>query len=162
VVDVAAPAEFIPFRFRVLLFSASGSSVSELRRQAPGSILCQGAFSELSGLEAVMTPKKVQEGGWNWGERLRAGTTTFQPITLKRGMTSLDDGWAWFDLVTRRANYALRLGGRIEVLDQNGQAPLLTWVLTNVLPLKFKGLTSTPPPTRWPWKSCRSPTRACT
>lgn len=135
----AGPAEFIPFRFHVLLFSASGSSANDQDRQAPSNVLCQGAFSEVSGLEVSMTPKKVAEGGWNWGERLRVGTSTFQPITLKRGTTAMNDAFEWYDLVARRANYALRLTGRIEVYDSNGQPPMLAWELTNVLPIKFKG-----------------------
>lgn len=138
--DVVAPEEFIPFRFRVLLFSAEDPSFEKISVANPGTLVCQGAFSEVTGLEATMTPKKVQEGGANYGERLLAGPTTFQPITLKRGMTRLDDAWAWFELVTRRANYGLRLAGRIEVRDSNiSKEPLLTWVLSNVLPIKFKG-----------------------
>lgn len=126
-----APREFIPFRFKVELYDREG-----------GALLCQGAFSEVSGLEATMTPKSLKEGGRNWGEVQLAGPTTFAPVVLKRGITEVKDLWSWFDLCTRQAQHALRLIGTIRVFhpedfDQN-QA-LLTWHLTNALPTRFKG-----------------------
>ena len=65
--------------------------------------------------------------------------TTFSAITLKRGMSAIDDAWQWFDLVTRGANYGLRFAGKIDVFNGNKEQPALTWTLDNVLPLKFKG-----------------------
>jgi phage tail-like protein len=103
-------------------------------------ILCRGAFSEVTGLEATMKPKAVREGGRNWGEIQLAGPTSFGPVTLKRGITEVADLWAWFDATTRQANYALRYTGRIEVFDPDRpDKPALTWTLSNALPTKFKG-----------------------
>lgn len=121
-------AEFIAFRFRVALFSGEGE------------LLCEGAFSEVTGLEASMSPKALKEGGRNWGEVQLSGPTTFAPVVLKRGVTRCPDLWSWFDATTRQANYALRYTGRIEVLDPaEPDRPALTWTLTNALPTKFKG-----------------------
>ncbi len=128
------PAEFIAFRFRVTLFDA----------QEVSQAICQGAFSEVTGLEASMTPKAHKEGGRNWGEVQLSGPTTFTPVVLKRGITQIADMWNWFDITTRSANYGLRYNGLIEVFYPDGE-PALRWHLVNVLPVKFKGpdLTST-------------------
>lgn len=121
-------AEFIPYRFRVILQSAEG-------RQ-----LCQGAFSEVTGLEASMGQKTYREGGRNWGEVQLSGPTTFPPVILKRGVTEIADLWNWFDATTRQANYGLRYTGTIEVFNPDQpDRPALVWTLTNALPTKFKG-----------------------
>ena len=121
--------EFIPFAFEVWI-------MDDQQR-----VLCKGAFSEVSGLEASMTPKTVKEGGRNWGEVQLAGPVVFQPVVLKRGVTDLGDLWRWFDAVNRQANYGLRYSARIDVYhnDSTRSEPVLRWTLTNVLPIKFKG-----------------------
>lgn len=125
-------AEFIAHRFQVNLFAAEGS--------AGAGILCAGAFSEVSGLEASMTPKTVKEGGRNWGEVQLAGPTNFSTIVLKRGITEIGDLWRWFDLVGNRANYNLRMSGEIRVLSNHQpDQVVLQYRLQNVLPIKFKG-----------------------
>lgn len=134
-------SEFVPFRFRVSLFASNRSEV-----------LCGGYFSEVTGLEVTMEPKVIAEGGRNWGAFQRSGQTKFAPVVLKRGVTSIDDLWEWFDVTTRGANYGYRLTGEIEVLgnptvqiDQQGKITSVTdntvmvWKLAQVLPAKFKG-----------------------
>lgn len=123
-------AEFIPYRFNVFLFLDEGDN----------KLLCRGSFSEVSGLEASMTPKTYKEGGRNWGEVQLAGITTFPPIVLKRGVTELADLWHWFDATSRQANYGLRCRGRIEVTNPDQpDRPALVWTLTNAMATKFKG-----------------------
>jgi len=119
---------FIPFRFRV-----------ELTPPGRSEPLCRGAFSEVSGLEATMTVKALAEGGRNWGEVQLSGPVRFAPVVLKRGVTEVDDLYQWFDLVTRQAEYGLRLHGHILVLAPGGRQPLLTWKLHRALPTRFKG-----------------------
>ena len=126
---VGSIGEFIPHRFRVLLYGEQGAS-------AP---ICSGAFSEVTGLEAGQVPLKFKEGGRNWGEVQLSGVTTFPPVVLKRGMTEVADLWTWFEYSTRQANYQYRLQGKIQVLAPNGKDIALTWLLDNVLPIKFKG-----------------------
>lgn len=122
-------SEFIPFRFRVALYDGEG-----------GRLLCRGAFSEVSGLEATMAPKTLREGGRNWGEVQLAGPTSFAPVILKRGITEVADLWNWFDVSTRQSNHALRLSGTIDVYHpQDPDKPLLRWRITNALPTRFKG-----------------------
>lgn len=139
-------AEFVPFRFRVNLYNSSNNQ-----------LLCAGAFSEVSGFELTMEPKAIQEGGRNWGELQRSGITKFAPMVLKRGVTTVNDLWSWFDACSRGSNYGYRLHGEILVLGNptttvaagNGQDshpsvsvsenPVMTWRLQGVLPTKFKG-----------------------
>jgi phage tail-like protein len=133
--------EFVPFRFKVTLFA-------EDRAQ----IVCGGYFSEVMGLEVTMEPKAIAEGGRNWGTIQRSGQATFSPAILKRGVTTVNDLWSWFDTTTRGANYGYRLQGEIEVLgnpsanvSESGNLisvtpnPIMTWKLERVLPIRFKG-----------------------
>lgn len=124
-------SEFVPFRFKVILLRADTQDV-----------LCDASFSEVSGLELTMEPKVIAEGGRNWGEIQRSGPTKFSPIVLKRGVTSLNDLWSWFDTTTRGANYGYRLDGEITIYAMgNGvsKEPVMKWKLNNVLPTRFKG-----------------------
>jgi phage tail-like protein len=120
---------FVPFRFKI--------SLSGDLPVAPGSNpLCDGAFSEAAGLEATMTPRVIREGGRNFGQVQRAGPTAFGALTLKRGVTSQEDLWTWFDLIANRERFGRRLSGRIEVYSSGDLA--IAWTLVNALPIKFK------------------------
>jgi phage tail-like protein len=125
-------SEFVPFRFKVNLYNSENNQ-----------LLCSGKFSEVSGFELTMEPKTIQEGGRNWGELQRSGVTKFTPIILKRGVTTINDLWSWFDASTRGANYGYRLHGEIIVLGNplkgSEENPIMTWHLENVMATKFKG-----------------------
>lgn len=143
---MAEISEFVPFRFKVSLYHSDSNE-----------LLCAGYFSEVTGFELTMEPKAIKEGGLNWGEHQRSGPTKFAPIILKRGVTSVNDLWTWFDITTRQAYYGYRLSGEITVLGNPttsptggsgkgahaGQTvtdnPVMVWKLTGVLPTKFKG-----------------------
>lgn len=126
--------EFIPFRFKVELFAV------DPRQRVDNRVLCEAAFSEVSGLEATMTPRTLKEGGRNWGEIHLAGPVTFAPVVLKRGMTSNGQLWTWFDLVHRRAQYDFRLSGDVSVCAPDKlDKTLFRYRLEGVLPTKFRG-----------------------
>lgn len=99
-------------------------------------VLCSGAFSECTGLEATMEPKVIKEGGRNWGSAQRMGQVSFSTVVLKRGLTKTKDLWKWFDLVGHGA-YSHRLNVVITLFDQAGDG-LLSWKLNQALPIKFK------------------------
>jgi phage tail-like protein len=99
-------------------------------------LLCSGAFSECSGLEATMEPKTIKEGGRNWGAAQRMGAISFSTVVLKRGLTNTDDLWAWFSLVGEGA-YAQRLNVTITMFDQSGKG-IFSWKLLKAMPIKFK------------------------
>ena len=138
-------ALFIPMNFKVSLYHA-GQQGGDDKKPGGEELVAEGAFSDVSGLEATMAVKTVKEGGRNWGEVQLAGPTTFAPIVLKRGVTETKHLWDLMDVVGRKASYAYRLQGRIEVFDQSRDKnaggeprPLLVWHLRNVMPTKFKG-----------------------
>lgn len=99
--------------------------------------LCEGSFSECSGLEATMEPFEIKEGGFNYGPRQRVGTVSFATVVLKRGISKTRHLWQWFDFVNQQGKYAFRLNATIFLLDHQGQ-PVLSWRLLNALPVKVK------------------------
>jgi len=143
---MAESSEFVPFRFKVALYHSDDNE-----------LLCAGYFSEVTGFELTMEPKVIKEGGRNWGEHQRSGPTKFAPMILKRGVTTVNDLWTWFDITTRQGYYGHRLTGEITVLGNPTAAPgggsgkgahagqtvtenpVMVWKLTGVLPTKFKG-----------------------
>ncbi|MCQ8131015.1 phage tail protein [Methylomonas rivi] len=124
-------AELIPFRFHVQL---------SLPESAGGGLVCNGAFSEVSGLEASMSPKTLKEGGRNWGEVQLAGPTTFSTVVLKRGITDAEGLWRLFDRCFRQSYYSIRLNCAIQLINPaDPEQAVMVWTLDNVLPIKFKG-----------------------
>lgn len=122
------------FRFQVEFKEAAasdgqGGSGSDL-------LICSGAFSQVSGLEATMEPFVIREGGQNYGTTQRVGRVTFATVILKRGMTTTRHLWHWWDLVTGGA-YAYRLDASITMFDIEGN-PILAWTLRRAMPVKFK------------------------
>ena len=121
----------IPFNFAVAFFQ-DGTPVP----------LCNGAFSEVSGLEATHEPKAIREGGRYGGEIQRAGQITHATVILKRGMTGGPDLWNWFRLMGE-GNIAARLRVVVTLYGPEGAGgePRLTWVLHRALPTKFRAAT---------------------
>ena len=119
------------FRFQVDFFSVSLKGGADSKKS-----LCQGAFSDCTGLEATMEPKVIKEGGRNYGPAQRVGQVTFATVILKRGMTRTRDLWNWFALVNG-GSYDKRLRAQITMFDIDG-SPVLTWELQNALAIKFK------------------------
>lgn len=145
--DNARPADEAPwpaFRFQ-LRFSrvplAGTSSGAAGGGSAGGEVQpCQGAFSEVSGLEATHEPKLIREGGRVWGGHQRPGSVSFATVVLKRGMTGSRDLWTWFFASlqgTQGPAWGERLDVVIEQLGADGR-PRLRWTLARALPVKFK------------------------
>jgi phage tail-like protein len=140
------------FRFHVDFFTDSVDSSGDITQVA----LCQGAFSECSGLEATMEPKVIKEGGLNYGSHQRPGPVNFGTVILKRGYSSKSGLWKWFQSMTSftpaaedhprtppkktkgsSPSYGARLRVVINVFNLNGTASL-AWQLDRALPVKFK------------------------
>lgn len=128
------------FRFRVD-FYADYVDVGDPQGYIP---VCSGQFSECSGIEATMEPKAIREGGHNYGDRQRAGRVTFGTVILKRGVTSAQHLWKWFDLVAG-GKTAIRLHARLVHLamgqDPTSGSGVLEWQMLNALPTKFRAAT---------------------
>lgn len=109
--------------------------------------VCEGAFSEVTGLEASMEPKTIREGGSNYGVHQRAGQVSFATVVLKRGMTATRDLWKWWAVFAGGNSagggnasggaYAHRLTVRITLQDIEG-SDVLRWRLERAMPVKFK------------------------
>lgn len=130
--QASAELPFPVFRFLVEFKEApidgpAGSAVS----------LVDGAFSEVSGLEATMEPKTIKVGGLNYGVVQRAGRVTFATVILKRGITRRRHLWQWFELMNVRGAYRHRLQVTITLRDHAGE-PQLQWVLDRAMPIRFK------------------------
>ncbi|HEU5453641.1 MAG TPA: phage tail protein [Terriglobales bacterium] len=98
--------------------------------------ICQGAFSECTGLEATMEAKTIKEGGRNYGAALRAGATTFATVVLKRGISTSREMYAIFNTFAT-GTFAPRLQVTINVFNIDGAA-VRAWQLQRAMPVKFK------------------------
>jgi phage tail-like protein len=98
----------------VFRFHVSFSQQSLANPSGAAVALCQGAFSECTGLEATMEPKVIKVGGSNYGAVQRAGPVSFATVVLKRGISDTRDLWNWFAKVGAGA-YAYRLQVEIEM-----------------------------------------------
>jgi phage tail-like protein len=99
--------------------------------------LCEGAFAEVTGLEASMEPKAIKEGGANYGPHQRGGQVSFATVVLKRGITQTQDLWRWWEVFATQGKYAHRMTVRITLQDFEG-VPVLRWRLERAMPVKFK------------------------
>ncbi|HEY8209532.1 MAG TPA: phage tail protein [Myxococcaceae bacterium] len=102
-----------------------------------------GSFSECTGLEGTMEQKVIKVGGRNFGPVMRAGQVTFATVILKRGITPDAELVSWFSRVAggsyaERANVLITLRGPPSEKGKDEQRNVLTYKLTNALPVKFK------------------------
>lgn len=98
--------------------------------------LVEGAFAEVSGLEATMEAKTIREGGLNHQSHQRVGQVSHATVILRRGVTRARDLWRWFDLLAG-GHYSGRLTVAIEMRDGEG-GRLMSFRLLRALPVKFK------------------------
>jgi phage tail-like protein len=124
------------FRFDVKFFVATeGSGLIGKER-----LLCGGAFSEVSGLEATMEAKAIKAGGHNYGDFQRAGRVNFSTVVLKRGVMLNRDMWKWFSSVGT-GGYAVRFDVKVTLNDfkgKNEKTAVMHWRMKNALPTKFR------------------------
>jgi phage tail-like protein len=135
----AAPVGVFNFHVAFSRDPVDTGSSGAAGNSAPGGgevALCQGAFSELSGLEATMEPRSVREGGRNWGSHQRPGQVSFATVVLKRGITASRDLWWWFELLGQ-GGFSTRLKADIELRNVAGER-VMAWTLRRAMPVKFK------------------------
>lgn len=101
--------------------------------------ICEGEFSEVSGLEANMEAETIREGGNNSRQIHLAGPVTYGQLTLKRGMTSGFDLWRWF--TETQQDRSKRASGEIVMLTADRTGENARFSLTGCLPLKLKAPT---------------------
>jgi len=93
-------------------------------------------FSEVSGLQVETETEPYEEGGVNDFVHQLPKRTKFQNITLKRGITDVDELWQWHQDVVD-GNFA-RKNGSIILLDEAGE-DTWRWNFTRAFPAKWTG-----------------------
>jgi phage tail-like protein len=101
--------------------------------------ICEGAFSEVTGLEASMDVETIREGGNNVRQIHLVGQIAYGQLTLKRGVTSNFDLWRW--LRDTQVNREKRASGDIVMLSADRATEAVRFSLTGCLPLRVKGPT---------------------
>ena len=108
----------------------------EIRIEGGATRVCNAAFSECDGLEMTMEIKTIREGGNNDRQIRLSGPVTYGTVTLKRGMTSSFDLWAWFQRSLEKP--ATRASAEIILLAADGRTERVRYVLTRCIPIKLK------------------------
>jgi phage tail-like protein len=101
--------------------------------------ICEGAFSEVTGLEATLDAETIREGGNNARQIHLTGAVTYGQVTLKRGVTDNFDLWRWFR--ETQINRERRAAGEIVMLSADRETETVRFALTGCLPLKIKAPT---------------------
>ena len=98
--------------------------------------ICEGAFSEVTGLEATLDAETIREGGNNSRQIHLTGAVSYGQLTLKRGVTDNFDLWRWFR--ETQINRERRASGEIVMLSADRETETVRFALTGCLPLKIK------------------------
>jgi phage tail-like protein len=98
--------------------------------------LIAGGFSKVEGLDSAIDTQDYVEGGRNdYVHKVLKGTT-YSPIVLSHGLTSIDTLWAWHERVRR--GVIQRKNGTVMLLDTR-RTPVMWWNFADALPVKWVG-----------------------
>ncbi|WP_406661833.1 phage tail protein [Methanolobus sp. ZRKC3] len=92
--------------------------------------------SEVTGLQIETETETYEEGGVNDFVHKLPKRTKYQNITLKRGITDLDDMWKWYDNVV--SGKIERKNGAIVLMDVTGKDKW-RWNFSKAYPVKWIG-----------------------
>lgn len=98
--------------------------------------LLVAGFTEVSGLQSEVEVEEYREGGVNDYIHVLPRIVKYPSIILKRGVTSSDNLWSWYEKVTEGT--IQRKNGSIILLEQNG-VELWRWNFYNAYPVKWVG-----------------------
>lgn len=99
-----------------------------------------GGFSDVSGIGTEITVAEYRNGNEKENHvRKVAGVHKVSDVTLKRGIINSKTLWEWINQ-TRTAGPAAQKTVSITLLDE-AQAPVQSWVLRGVIPMKYTGPT---------------------
>lgn len=98
--------------------------------------ICEGEFSEVSGLELSLEAETIREGGNNARQIHLVGPVSYGQLTLKRGMTTNFGLWKWFSRVQEERS--MRASGDLVMLSPDRSNEDVRFALTGCLPLKLK------------------------
>jgi phage tail-like protein len=99
-----------------------------------------GGFSDVSGLVTELTVSEYRNGNdsENHVQKIQ-GVHKVSDVTLKRGIVSSKDMWAWIDDARLNGPKAKKTVV-ISLLDES-RSPVQKWTLQQVIPLKYTGPT---------------------
>ncbi len=99
-----------------------------------------GGFSDVSGIGTEITVAEYRNGNEKENHvRKVAGVHKVTDVTLKRGIINSKSLWEWINQA-RTAGPAAQKTVSITLLDE-AQAPVQSWVLRGVIPMKYTGPT---------------------
>ena len=99
-----------------------------------------GGFSDVSGLGTEITLAEYRNGNEKTNRvRKVPGVHKVSDVTLKRGLVSSTDLWAWITQ-TQTQGVAAKRTVVITLRDEAGQ-PVEKWTLIGVVPMKYTGPT---------------------
>ncbi|MGE0348863.1 phage tail protein [Hydrogenophaga sp.] len=99
-----------------------------------------GGFSDVSGIGTEVTVAEYRNGNEKENHvRKLAGIHKVSDVTLKRGILNSKSLFDWISQ-TRTQGPAAQRNVTITLLDE-AQAPVQTWVLRGVIPMKYTGPT---------------------
>ncbi|WP_066337554.1 phage tail protein [Azohydromonas lata] len=100
-----------------------------------------GGFSDVSGIGTEMTVAEYRNGNDRENHvRKVPGVHKVGDVTLKRGVVDSKSLFDWIKDVRLNGVKGQKKSVTITLLDE-AQAPVQTWVLGNVIPLKYTGPT---------------------
>ena len=99
-----------------------------------------GGFSDVSGIGTEITVAEYRNGNEKENHvRKVAGVHKVTDVTLKRGIINSKSLWEWIN-AARTSGPAAQKTVSITLLDE-AQAPVQSWVLRGVIPMKYTGPT---------------------
>ena len=100
-----------------------------------------GGFSDVSGLGTEITVAEYRNGNEKENHvRKIAGVHKVSDVTLKRGIVDSKSLFQWIKESRVQGPAAVKKSVVIRLLDE-ARAPVQSWVLTDVIPMKYTGPT---------------------
>jgi phage tail-like protein len=97
----------------------------------------QASFSECSSIGMKIDSTSYLEGGVNEQSRLFLNQVSFDPVTLKRGITNDVMFWAWLQDVLNPTKVVRRHNINILTFNQAGET-MQSWTLIGAVPVAWK------------------------
>ena len=100
-----------------------------------------GGFSDVSGIGTEITVAEYRNGNERENHvRKIAGVNKTSDVTLKRGIVDSKTLFQWIKESRVQGPAAVKKSVVIRLLDES-RAPVQSWVLTDVIPMKYTGPT---------------------
>jgi phage tail-like protein len=101
----------------------------------------QAGFQEISGLGLEVTIAEYRNGNEKENHvRKMSGIYKASDVTLKRGVIGYTDFFDWIKDV-RTGDPNVRRTVKIDLMNEENTAEVLSWTLTNAKPMKYTGAT---------------------